>query len=108
MRQSLNWECFIPIYYLEEKGLHYWQKVIERDFILEGQAFPSSKERPDLIFVAESLYHKALISQYAQSFAAALADYSKILELTNNNPDFKELTEAYPKGKRFRVKTYRV
>ena len=47
----------------KEKGLHYWQKVIERDFILEGQAFPSSKERPDLIFVAESLYHKALISQ---------------------------------------------
>src|SRR3990167_5383593 len=63
----------------KEKGLHYWQKVIERD--------------SDLILVVESLYHKALIGQYAQSFAAALADYSRILERINNNPDFKELTE---------------
>lgn len=63
----------------KEEGLNYWQKVIERD--------------SDLILVVESLYHKALISQYARYFDAALADYSGILERVNNNPDFKELTE---------------
>jgi len=41
----------------------------------------------------ESLYHKALINQYGEYLTQALADYSKILELTNSNPDFKELTE---------------
>ena len=73
-------------------------KVIERDST-KGRL----PEKPDLTFVVESLYHKALISQYAQYFATALADYSKILELTNNNPDFKELTERVSKRqKRFR------
>ena len=66
------------ILFQKEKGLNYWQKVIERN--------------SDLTFVVESLYHKALISQYTEYFTTALADYSKILELTNNNPAFKELT----------------
>ncbi|MDO8748662.1 MAG: hypothetical protein Q7J72_06095 [Candidatus Omnitrophota bacterium] len=61
------------------EGLNYWQKVIERD--------------SDLILVVESLYHRALINQYGEYLTQALADYSRILELINNNPDFKELTE---------------
>src|SRR3989338_9350135 len=67
------------IIFQKEKGLNYWQKVIERD--------------SDLILVVESLYHKALINQYGEYFTQALADYSRILELINNNPDFKEFTE---------------
>ncbi|MEK6564473.1 MAG: hypothetical protein AABZ65_05565 [Candidatus Omnitrophota bacterium] len=63
----------------KEEGLNYWQKVIERD--------------SDLILVVESLYHKAMINQYARYFDMAMADYSRILERVNNNPDFKELTE---------------
>ncbi|MEK6567760.1 MAG: tetratricopeptide repeat protein [Candidatus Omnitrophota bacterium] len=63
----------------KEEGLNYWQKVIERD--------------SDLILVVESLYHRALINQSGRYFDMALADYSKILERVNNNPDFKELTE---------------
>lgn len=83
----------------KEKGLNHWQRIIERnsnpkDAAAEnGQGHPALRNSSELAFMAESLYHRALISQYDGNLTLASADYSGILELTNNNPDFKELID---------------
>lgn len=63
----------------KEKGMSRWQKIIERN---------SSWE-----YASESLYHKSVLSHYAQDFAAAKEGYGKILALVSEKSDSKNLRE---------------
>ena len=64
----------------KEKGLSYWQKVIERNYALE--------------YALPSLYHKSLISQHSGDFESAKTGYLKIMELIAQMSDFKDLSLA--------------
>ena len=64
----------------KEKGLSYWQKVIERNSALE--------------YALPSLYHKSLISQHSGDFESAKTGYLKIMEVIAQMSDFGNLSQA--------------
>lgn len=69
----------------KEKGVSYWQKVIERN------PEPVEGRNSSLGYTLESLYHKSLLSHYAQDLERAAIGYAKILELISENLEFNNL-----------------